>query len=133
MCLVLALVSTSSRSDTVSSSEQSKLAIVEAIKLSLEDETPHVSHHRAKFLQSLEKNFPESMKESMNFSIDPCRFGKTLPSVFLPCFDVSVVAAIFMSIPAVNGLRMPKFPRIKGRRPRRGTLPRTTLTLNFVA
>ena len=50
-----------------------KLAVVEAIKLSIEGASPEKEERRTKFLESLEEHYPESMKESMNFSIDPCR------------------------------------------------------------
>ena len=49
------------------------MAVVEAIKLSIEGASPEKEERRTKFLESLEEHYPESMKESMNFSIDPCR------------------------------------------------------------
>jgi hypothetical protein len=66
------VMSSDSRTDKLTSNQRQ--AISEAIKLSLEEENPSgISEHRAKFLESLEEHFPESMRQNMNFSMDPCR------------------------------------------------------------
>ena len=78
ICLLLAVISNSSRNGKGNSIDQagmSQQAIIEAIKLSMESESPEISKHRIKFLESLEQSYPPSMRENMNFSIDPCRFN----------------------------------------------------------
>ena len=70
IALALALVMSTHKSTAI----QQRGAISEAIKMSMEEEEPlGISPHRAKFLESLEEQFPESMRQNMNFSIDPCR------------------------------------------------------------
>ncbi len=54
---------------------QRAAAISTAIKMSMEEEAPTgIPAHRTKFLESLEEQFPESMRQNMNFSMDPCRY-----------------------------------------------------------
>jgi hypothetical protein len=73
IALAVALVmSSDSRTNKLVINHQG--AISEAIKMSMEEEVPiGISEHRAKFLESLEEQFPESMRQNMNFSMDPCR------------------------------------------------------------
>ncbi len=66
------VMSSDSRSDKLTTNQRQ--VISEAIKLSMEEENPSgIPEHRAQFLQSLEEQFPESMRQNMNFSMDPCR------------------------------------------------------------
>ncbi len=70
-------MSSDSHTDKLTINQQE--AVSEAIKMSMEEEVPsRNSEHRAKFLESLEEQFPESMRQNMNFSMDPCRFRDSL-------------------------------------------------------